>query len=265
MKYRGFFIYLTMKKTYFNHDSTARNDYRIIKLRATLGYEGYGIFWAILEMLFTEENKICKSQYDILAFGLQCETEKLRAVIEDFDLFVIEDNCFYSKRLNNQIEQINNKSIKAKENASKRWNNAKAMPMQSNSNASKVNKSISKVNKNIEERIEDFKKSIHAIEEISEDDKNAFFLYWTEKNKSKTKFRAELQRTFDINLRLKRWASNGFNKNQQSKFPEYFDEYIFKKLDAKGQQEYTKYLKNLGFETVYSPTAGTVWRKKHKV
>ena len=265
MKYRGFFIYLTMKKTYFNHDSTARNDYRIIKLRATLGYEGYGIFWAILEMLFTEENKICKSQYDILAFGLQCETEKLRAVIEDFDLFVIEDNCFYSKRLNNQIEQINNKSIKAKENASKRWNNAKAMPTQSNSNASKVNKSISKVNKNIEERIEDFKKSIHAIEEISEDDKNAFFLYWTEKNKSKTKFRAELQRTFDINLRLKRWASNGFNKNQQSKFPEYFDEYIFKKLDAKGQQEYTKYLKNLGFETVYSPTAGTVWRKKHKV
>lgn len=254
-----------MKKTYFNHDSTARNDYRIIKLRATLGYEGYGIFWAILEMLFTEENKICKSQYDILAFGLQCESEKLRAVIEDFDLFVIEDNCFYSKRLNNQIEQINNKSIKAKENASKRWNNAKAMPTQNNSNASKVNKSISKVNKSIEERIEDFKKSIHAIEEISEDDKNAFFLYWTEKNKSKTKFRAELQRTFDINLRLKRWASNGFNKNQQSKFPEYFDEYIFKKLDAKGQQEYTKYLKNLGFETVYSPTAGTVWRKKHKV
>ena len=111
-----------MKKTYFNHDSTARNDYRIIKLRATLGYEGYGIFWAILEMLFTEENKICKSQYDILAFGLQCETEKLRAVIEDFDLFVIEDGCFYSRRLNKHIEEINTKSVKAKENANKRWN-----------------------------------------------------------------------------------------------------------------------------------------------
>ena len=48
-----------MKKTYFNHDSAARNDYRIIKLRATLGYEGYGVFWAVLELLFTEENKIC--------------------------------------------------------------------------------------------------------------------------------------------------------------------------------------------------------------
>ena len=133
-----------MKKTYFNHDSNARNDYRIIKLRAKLGYEGYGIFWSLLEMLFIEENKICIEDYDALAFGLQCDANKLKQVIEDFDLFVIEDDCFYSKRLNNHIEEINNKSIKAKENANKRWNNANAMQTQSDRNASKVNKSISK-------------------------------------------------------------------------------------------------------------------------
>ena len=133
-----------MKKTYFNHDSNARNDYRIIKLRSKLGYEGYGIFWSLLEMLFIEENKICIEDYDALAFGLQCDANKLKKVIEDFDLFVIEDDCFYSKRLNNHIEEINNKSIKAKENANKRWNNANAMQTQSDCNASKVNKSISK-------------------------------------------------------------------------------------------------------------------------
>ena len=133
-----------MKKTYFNHDSNARNDYRIIKLRAKLGYEGYGIFWSLLEMLFIEENKICIEDYDALAFGLQCDANKLKKVIEYFDLFVIEDDCFYSKRLNNHIEEINNKSIKAKENANKRWNNANAMQTQSDCNASKVNKSISK-------------------------------------------------------------------------------------------------------------------------
>ena len=116
-----------MKKTYFNHDSSARNDIRIIKLRASLGYEGYGIFWAVLELLFSEENKICTNQYDILAYGLQCDSKILKQVIEDFDLFVIEDGCFYSRRLNNQIEEINNKSNIAKENAKKRWNNAKAM------------------------------------------------------------------------------------------------------------------------------------------
>ena len=253
-----------MRKTYFNHDSNARNDIKLIHLRSVGGFEFYGLYFALLELLFGEENKICKSQYNILAFGLQCETEKLRSVIEDFDLFVIEDNCFYSKRLNNQIKQINNKSIKAKESINKRWNKEKNIRTYNDSNTS-ISKSNSKVNKSIEEKIEDFKKSIHAIEGISDEDKNDFFLYWTEKNKSGSKYRAEMQKTFDINLRLKRWTSNGFSKSQKSKFPEYYDEYTYKKLDNKGQQEYVKHLKDLGFETVYSPTAGTVWRKKHKV
>ena len=140
-----------MKKTYFNHDSTARNDYRIISMRAKLGYEAYGIFWAVLELLFTEENKICTNQYDILAYGLQCDPNILKQVIEDFDLFVIEDGCFYSKRLNEHIDTINSKSIKAKESASKRWNNANAKRTQSDSNASRVEYSKeekSKVKKN---------------------------------------------------------------------------------------------------------------------
>ncbi len=103
-----------MKKTYFNHDSAARNDYRIIKLRATLGYEGYGVFWAVLELLFNEENKLCIDDYDALAYSLQCDSNILKQVIEDFDLFVIEDGCFYSKRLNNHIEEINLKVKKGK-------------------------------------------------------------------------------------------------------------------------------------------------------
>tara|TARA_Y100001937_G_scaffold99545_1_gene136007 strand:+ start:1146 stop:1730 length:585 start_codon:yes stop_codon:yes gene_type:complete len=133
-----------MKKTYFNHDSNARHDYRVMKMRAKLGMESYGIFWALLEMLFTEENKICIDDYDTLAFGLQCDSKILKKVIEDFDLFVIEDGCFYSKRLNKQIESINSKSAKAKENASKRWNNANAKQTQSDSNASRVEVKVNK-------------------------------------------------------------------------------------------------------------------------
>jgi uncharacterized protein YdaU (DUF1376 family) len=140
-----------MKKTYFNHDSTARNDYRIIKMRSKLGMESYGIFWSVLEMLFTEENKLCVEDYNSLAFGLQCDAKVLKQVIEDFDLFVIEDGCFYSKRLHNQINDINSKSNKAKESASKRWNNTNAKQTHSDSNASrvevKVDKNISKVKK----------------------------------------------------------------------------------------------------------------------
>ena len=127
-----------MKKTYFNHDSSARLAIRVIKLRSSLSYEGYGVFWAILELLFTEENKLSVDDYSTIAFGLQCDPAILKQVIEDFDLFVIEDGYFYSKRLNEHIETINNKSAKAKESASKRWNNANAKQTQSDSNASKV-------------------------------------------------------------------------------------------------------------------------------
>ena len=74
-----------------------------------------------------------------------------------------------------------------------------------------------------------------------------------------------MQKTFDINLRLKRWASNGFNKNTKKKYLDYYDEYAYKKLDETSRKEYTDHLISLGFETVYSPTAGTTWRKKHKV
>ena len=256
-----------MKKTYFNHDSTARNDYRIIKMRSKLGMESYGIFWSVLEMLFTEENKLCIDDYDSLAFGLQCDAKILKQVIEDFDLFVVENGCFYSRRLNNHIEDINNKSNKAKDSVNKRWNNTNVIRTNNDSNTSKVNKSKvnkSKVNKSIEDRIGDFKKSIHAIGEIGDEDKNDFFLYWTEKNSSGTRFRAEMQSTFDINLRLKRWASNNFNK-QKSSHLDYWDEYAYKKLDNKRKKEYTDYLKSLGWESIYSPTAGTTWRKKHKV
>ena len=250
-----------MKKTYFNHDSTARNDYRIIKMRSKLGMEAYGIFWSVLEMLFTEENKLCVDDYDSLAFGLQCDAKILKQVIEEVDLFVIEDNCFYSRRLNNQIEEINNKSNKAKENANKRWNNATVMQPHSDRNASIVNKSISKVNKSIEERIVDFKKSVQSIEGISDEDKENFFLYWTEKNKSGSKFRAEMEKTFSVPLRLKRWAGNNFNK-QKSRFPDHFDSLLMKRLDNTSQKEYEHHLKKLGYVATYNPNAGQKFIKK---
>ena len=140
-----------MKKTYLQHQSNSFTDIKIIKMRSKLGIESYGIFWALLELLFNEENKLCIDDYSVLAFSLQCDADKLKSVIEDFDLFVIEDGCFYSKRLNDHIDTINNKSAKAKESASKRWNNANAKRTQSDSNANRVEYSKvdkSKVKKN---------------------------------------------------------------------------------------------------------------------
>ena len=40
-----------------------------------------------------------------------------------------------------------------------------------------------------------------------------FIDYWTEMNKSKTKMKFEMQETFDISRRLKRWINNDFSNN----------------------------------------------------
>jgi hypothetical protein len=247
-----------MKKTFFNHDSNARNDIRIIKLRAKLGYEGYGVFWAVLELLFTEENKLCVEDYETLSYGLQCDSNILKQVIEDFDLFVLEGNCFYSRRLYDHIEEINNKSQKAKESASKRWNK---QPQSDRSASISISnsKSKSKVN-NIKERVVAFKNAINQIENIDKEDKDNFFMYWSELNKSGSKQRWELEKTWDLSRRIKRWANSSFNK-KQSNFPDNFNEFTYKKLDQAQKKEYENHLKALGWTCVYSPNAGMVWKK----
>ena len=43
---------------------------------------------------------------------------------------------------------------------------------------------------------------------------NEFYGYWTEPNKSNTKFRQELEKTWDLNRRLERWTKNDFSKGK---------------------------------------------------
>mgnify|MGYP000856260872 CR=1 FL=1 len=57
-----------------------------------------------------------------------------------------------------------------------------------------------------------FKKSIEPfIERYGKETCNNFFLYWTEPNKSKTKLRYEMEKTWDISRRLANWARNEKN------------------------------------------------------
>ena len=49
----------------------------------------------------------------------------------------------------------------------------------------------------------------------------AFFDYWTEPNRSKTKMKFELERTWDVKRRLNTWPSRDKTKNIQSNGTEY--------------------------------------------
>jgi len=241
-----------------------------------MGFEGYGIYFSILEMLFDEENHLCIDDYDDLAFALNCDKDKVKRVIEEFDLFTIDDNCFWSERLKKTIDEIEERSQTAKRNAEKRWKRNASAKQEDNTsietpilvNESKVNES--KENKiklnnsnNIDKRFENFKKEITNIEGFDEH-KDNFIDYWTEKNKSQTKMKYEMERTWDSKRRLSRWANNNFssNGNGKPKYKDYYDAFFMKNLPPQEQVEYTKHLKKLGWESTYSPNAGQIWKLK---
>ena len=98
---------------YFSHDANAKNDEKIIKLRMKLGWEGYGIYWAVVECLReTSEFALNLDSIDALAFSLRCEVEKLNSVIKDFGLFEINEVVFFSHSLKERMKQKEESSIR---------------------------------------------------------------------------------------------------------------------------------------------------------
>lgn len=137
-----------MKDTfYFSHDSNASDDPKIKQLLAVYGYEGYGWFWRIIELMRSQEHYDLtlkgKYAYDGLAETLRTSPEKAEKFICDctteFELFCNNDGKIYSNSLNKRMQYYDNskmlKSQQGKYAAETRWNNARALHEQSMSNA----------------------------------------------------------------------------------------------------------------------------------
>lgn len=89
---------------YFSHDSNARQDDKIIALRMKHGWEGYGLYWALIEKLRDSTNYMCVKDYNIIAFDLRVDASKIKSIIEDFELFKFEDKKFFSPSLISRME-----------------------------------------------------------------------------------------------------------------------------------------------------------------
>ena len=122
-----------MKETfYFSHDYTSRADEKIKQLLYETGMEGYGIYWAIIEDLYQNDN-LLKCDFARLSYDYHCSSELVEKVILNFNLFKVDNNTFSSISIQKRLELRESKSLKAKQSAQKRWgSNAN-----SNANASK--------------------------------------------------------------------------------------------------------------------------------
>jgi hypothetical protein len=129
---------------------------------------------------------------------------------------------YYNQRMDEEIEKRKLFTESRRYSAMKRWDkinkplsekkidsmrvhyirNASAMRM------GNENENVNKDENTIEKRLISFKKSVNLCTQYPEEMRIEFIDYWTEKNKSETKMRFELEKTWDINKRLIRWANN---------------------------------------------------------
>ena len=105
---------------YFSHDYNARQNKKLRRVIQKHGMQGYGLFWSIIEDLYQNEN-ILKYDLDSLEYDYRCDGNIIKSVIEDFNLFQIEDGNFGSIAIQERIDERNIKSKKYSDNAYKRW------------------------------------------------------------------------------------------------------------------------------------------------
>jgi hypothetical protein len=142
---------------YFSHDSNARNDEKVLMLRAELGWEGYGIFWALIEMMFDNADT-CLHHDKIkgVAIGNNIDITLLQSVINTCianGLFLSDDNAFWSeslrKRKQKYLDEKEKKSKAGKLGMASRWGDKpqKKSKRCYNGDITKDNK-LNKLNKN---------------------------------------------------------------------------------------------------------------------
>jgi hypothetical protein len=126
-----------------------------------------------------------------------------------YTLFTLDN---YEKYQNNNTQvttkkQTNNKQVTTNNNIKNKKNDKEY-----------INNSVS----TLKIRQADFYKQVLSQNKYPKEMLIAFYNYWSEPNKSGTKFLKELQKTWDLSRRLSRWANNDYSKNNTT--TEYIDE-----------------------------------------
>lgn len=91
---------------YFFHDSNARNDEKLVRLRMRHGAAGYGVYFMLLERLREEADYMSAKDYNMIAFDLRVDAAIVKSVVEDFGLFIFTDDgkCFYSESFTRRMD-----------------------------------------------------------------------------------------------------------------------------------------------------------------
>jgi hypothetical protein len=118
---------------YFPHDYNARNDDKILEIRAKYGNEGYALFFYCLEtMVERGDGYIIGGLLGGLSLGYGVAMGWLSDFLDfcvKIDAFRKDETGYYSERIVDHLNQRKMFSDKGKEGADKRWKNRGAIPL----------------------------------------------------------------------------------------------------------------------------------------
>lgn len=157
-------------KNYFSHDVNARNDAKLIKVLMRLGQAGKGVYWDLVEMLHEQDGHLMLSDCESYAFALRTDCAVINSLITDFDLFEHDGVRFWSDSALRRIDQRNEKSVKAKESAAKRWGNSER-----NANAMRTHcdgNAIKEIKERKGKEIKESKKTVGSTAAVAAKTKN---------------------------------------------------------------------------------------------
>ena len=122
-------------KPYFSHDESASQDGKILKmfrdfrklskemtqeeLESFVAVGAYGIFWRIVE--FMHGNNLLVDDVDVIADDLRIDTKFIEMILNNYELFRIEGDCYISDRILKNLNKQQSKSEKNKKSAETRW------------------------------------------------------------------------------------------------------------------------------------------------
>ena len=112
--------------TYFQHDRYARRDSKIKALLTHFRKESEEkakaaicIFWWIVEDMHLDDYPVDK--LDVFADDYRCDVDFLRSILNDFNLFRIENNCYVSDRVLRNLEEQAKKAEQKSIAANTKW------------------------------------------------------------------------------------------------------------------------------------------------
>ena len=86
----------------FALDSNVHNSLPVVRLRRKFGAEGFGVYIMLLCRLRTEPGCVSERDYESIAFSFGADPELIKHVVEDFGIFVVTVDGFYSQEIHRQ-------------------------------------------------------------------------------------------------------------------------------------------------------------------